>query len=115
MSWKERMIKLCGQLRPWLPALALAAVAMTPNLAFALATPVDGDFGYDVYGIMVNKGLKGPLGNAVVVGGVVIGAAFGFQQKMQPALTSMGAGAVIGKSPAIVSSFGVTLQMVGLS
>jgi len=52
MSWKERMIKLCGQLRPWLPALALAAVAMTPNLAFALATPVDGDFGYDVYGIM---------------------------------------------------------------
>src|SRR3989339_553366 len=65
MSWKERMIKLCGQLRPWLPALALAAVAMTPNLAFALATPVDGDFGYDVYGIMVNKGLKGPLGNAV--------------------------------------------------
>lgn len=44
----------------------LAASAAT-GVAYAFAAPAVGDLGYDIYDIVVNQGVKGPLG---FVGGV---------------------------------------------
>ena len=53
-------------------ALALFAAIVGAGAAHAFSAPAAGDLGYDIYDIVVNQGVKGPLG---FVGGV---AAFRF-------------------------------------
>lgn len=68
------MIKLANMLRLRRPSFGNADVVGTFVAALALASaahafqaPTAGDLGYDIYDIVVNQGVKGPLG---FVGGV---------------------------------------------
>lgn len=70
------MIKLANMLRLRRPSFGKADVVGTFVAALALAlasaahafqAPTAGDLGYDIYDIVVNQGVKGPLG---FVGGV---------------------------------------------
>lgn len=53
----------------------LALFALVSGGAHAFTAPAAGDLGYDIYDIVVNKGVKGPMG---FVGGV---AAFLFGER----------------------------------
>ncbi|RSU54904.1 hypothetical protein [Sphingobium yanoikuyae] len=68
------MIKLATLARLRRPSFASADASCTFVVALALASaahafqaPTAGDLGYDIYDIVVNQGVKGPLG---FVGGV---------------------------------------------
>lgn len=47
--------------------IALLLLGIVGSAAHAFSAPAQGDLGYDIYDIVVNQGVKGPLG---FVGGV---------------------------------------------
>jgi len=51
-----------------IPAVAMALLLMS-GLAAAFTAPAQGSFGYDVYDIVVNQILNGPIG---FIGGVIL-------------------------------------------
>jgi hypothetical protein len=60
-------------------ALAIAASMLLSSVASAFTAPATGDFGYDVYDIVVNQILNGPIG---FIGGVAL-IVFGATQIMK--------------------------------
>lgn len=55
-------------------ALLAAFVWLTPSLAMAFTAPATGDFGYDIYDIVVSKMLGGPIGFIGAIALIVWGA-----------------------------------------
>jgi hypothetical protein len=60
-------------------ALAIVASMLLSSVASAFTAPATGDFGYDVYDIVVNQILNGPIG---FIGGVAL-IVFGATQIMK--------------------------------
>lgn len=86
-------------------ALALAAGA---SAAHAFAQPQVGDLGYDIYNIVVNQGVKGPLGFVGGVAAFLFGVSRLFSNIMIGIPTIVAAVCLI-KADSILQTFGMVI------
>lgn len=85
----------------------LAAIAGT-TVAHAFAAPAAGDLGYDIYDIVVNKGVKGPLGFVGGVAAFLFGVSRLFSNIMIGIPTIVAAVCLI-KADSILQTFGMVI------
>jgi hypothetical protein len=85
--------------------LALVAGASAAN---AFAAPQTGDLGYDIYNIVVNQGVKGPLGFVGGVAAFLFGVSRLFSNIMIGIPTIVAAVCLI-KADSILQTFGMVI------
>jgi hypothetical protein len=99
--------------RRWLAAAdymvvgLLALLAMT-SAAYAFTAPAPGDLGYDIYDIVVNQGVKGPLGFVGGVAAFLFGVSRLFSNIMIGIPTIVAAVCLI-KADSILQTFGMLI------
>ncbi|MDO6415434.1 hypothetical protein Q4F19_13660 [Sphingomonas sp. BIUV-7] len=86
----------------------LAAFAFVGGGAHAFTAPAVGDLGYDIYDIVVNKGVKGPLGFVGGVAAFLFGVSRLFSNVMVGIPTIVAAVCLI-KSDTILQTFGMVI------
>jgi hypothetical protein len=89
-------------------ALALLALIATAGVASAFTAPAVGDLGYDIYDIVVNKGVKGPLGFVGGVAAFLFGVSRLFSNIMIGIPTIVAAVCLI-KADSILQTFGMVI------
>ena len=87
--------------------LTLAVFAST-TAAHAFQAPAAGDLGYDIYDIVVNKGVKGPLGFVGGVAAFLFGVSRLFSNIMIGIPTIVAAVCLI-KADSILQTFGMVI------
>jgi len=87
---------------PLLLALTIAGAAQ------AFTAPAAGDLGYDIYDIVVNQGVKGPLGFVAGVAAFLFGVSRLFSNIMVGIPTIVAAVCLI-KSDTILQTFGMVI------
>jgi len=85
----------------------LAAIAGA-GVAHAFAAPAQGDLGYDIYDIVVNQGVKGPLGFVGGVAAFLFGVSRLFSNIMIGIPTIVAAVCLI-KADSILQTFGMVI------
>lgn len=85
----------------------LAAIAGT-SVAYAFQAPAAGDLGYDIYDIVVNQGVKGPLGFVGGVAAFLFGVSRLFSNIMIGIPTIVAAVCLI-KADSILQTFGMVI------
>jgi len=88
--------------------LPFAAMALIAGPAYAFSAPAQGDLGYDIYDIVVNKGVKGPLGFVGGVAAFLFGVSRLFSNIMIGIPTIVAAVCLI-KADSILQTFGMTI------
>jgi hypothetical protein len=88
-----------------IPVLLLSLVAAS---AHAFTAPVAGDLGYDIYDIVVNQGVKGPLGFVGGVAAFLFGVSRLFSNIMIGIPTIVAAVCLI-KADSILQTFGMVI------
>lgn len=83
-------------------------LALTAGAAHAFTAPAAGDLGYDIYDIVVNKGVKGPLGFVAGVAAFLFGVSRLFSNIMVGIPTIVAAVCLI-KSDTILQTFGMVV------
>ncbi|MCW6536035.1 hypothetical protein [Sphingomonas lycopersici] len=86
--------------------LPFAAMALIAGPAHAFSAPAQGDLGYDIYDIVVNKGVKGPLGFVGGVAAFLFGVSRLFSNIMIGIPTIVAAVCLI-KADSILQTFGM--------
>src|SRR5262245_39585842 len=101
----EKLMRLATHPRRALAALAAAACLLVGAEAFAFTTPAAGSFGFDIYDILVNQILLGPIG---FCGGIFLIVWGGAQVMKNWVITilSIIAGTIIIRADALVQSLG---------
>ncbi len=89
-------------------ALFLLAVIASSTVAHAFQAPAAGDLGYDIYDIVVNQGVKGPLGFVGGVAAFLFGVSRLFSNIMIGIPTIVAAVCLI-KADSILQSFGMVI------
>lgn len=89
-------------------AVFAALLSVAPSMALAFTAPTAGDFGYDVYDIVVNKILQGPIGFVGAVALMVWGGTKVTQNWMLTILCIV-AGTIIIKADALVVTLGAVI------
>jgi len=87
--------------------VAIAMLAMT-GIAEAFSAPAAGDLGYDIYDIVVNQGVKGPLGFVGGVAAFLFGVSRLFSNIMIGIPTIVAAVCLI-RADSILQTFGMTI------
>jgi hypothetical protein len=82
--------------------------ATMSGAAHAFTTPATGDLGYDIYNIVVNKGVKGPLGFVAGVAAFLFGVSRLFSNVMIGIPTIVAAVCLI-KADTILQTFGMVV------
>jgi len=80
------------------------------SLSFAFATPQQGDFIYDIYDVVVNKMVKGPVGAAAGIGLMVLGGVNLAMARWGSAVFPILGGALLYKADSIASTLGMTVN-----
>ncbi|MGB3804427.1 MAG: hypothetical protein WA935_10360 [Sphingopyxis granuli] len=88
-----------------IPVLLLSIIAAS---AHAFTAPVAGDLGYDIYDIVVNQGVKGPLGFVGGVAAFLFGVSRLFSNIMIGIPTIVAAVCLI-KADSILQTFGMVI------
>jgi len=88
--------------------LLLAALVAGTSAAYAFAQPQAGDLGYDIYNIVVNQGVKGPLGFVGGVAAFLFGVSRLFSNIMIGIPTIVAAVCLI-KADSILLTFGMVV------
>ena len=88
--------------------LLLLAVLAGTSAAHAFQAPAAGDLGYDIYDIVVNKGVKGPLGFVAGVAAFLFGVSRLFSNIMIGIPTIVAAVCLI-KADTILQTFGMLI------
>ena len=88
--------------------LPLALAALVGGGAYAFTAPTAGDLGYDIYDIVVNKGVKGPLGFVGGVAAFLFGVSRLFSNVMIGIPTIVAAVCLI-KADTILQTFGMVI------
>jgi hypothetical protein len=88
--------------------LLTLAVFATATAAHAFQAPAAGDLGYDIYDIVVNKGVKGPLGFVGGVAAFLFGVSRLFSNIMIGIPTIVAAVCLI-KADSILQTFGMVI------
>ena len=86
-------------------AATLSVFAMT-TAAHAFTPPATGDLAYDLYDIIVNQGIEGPLGFMAGVLAIAFGAFTAIRGAILSGLMSVLAGAVLISAQSIMTSIG---------
>ncbi|KAJ8138156.1 hypothetical protein OY671_008631, partial [Metschnikowia pulcherrima] len=86
----------------------LALSAMVSGGAHAFTAPAAGDLGYDIYDIVVNKGVKGPSGFVAGVAAFLFGVSRSFSNVMIGIPTLVAAVCLI-KADTILQTFGMVV------
>lgn len=86
----------------------LAALLAMTSVAHAFSAPAQGDLGYDIYDIVVNKGVKGPLGFVGGVAAFLFGVSRLFSNIMIGIPTIVAAVCLI-KADSILQTFGMII------
>jgi hypothetical protein len=89
-------------------AIPFVLLAMIGTAAHAFTQPAQGDLGYDIYDIVVNKGVKGPLGFVGGVAAFLFGVSRLFSNVMVGIPTIVAAVCLI-KSDTILQTFGMVI------
>lgn len=84
---------------------ALVAAAATGS-AMAFTTPAVGDLGYDLYNIVVNQGVLGPVGFMAAVIMLVVGVGGLIRGSILPGIMSLIAAATVFAADQIVTTLG---------
>ncbi|MCB4858263.1 hypothetical protein K7W03_01505 [Sphingobium sp. PNB] len=87
---------------------ALLAIFAAMGIAHAFTAPAAGDLGYDIYDIVVNQGVKGPLGFVGGVAAFLFGVSRLFSNIMIGIPTIVAAVCLI-KADSILQTFGMTI------
>lgn len=87
---------------------AALGLALTVGAAHAFTAPAAGDLGYDIYDIVVNRGVKGPLGFVAGVAAFLFGVSRLFSNIMVGIPTIVAAVCLI-KSDTILQTFGMVV------
>jgi hypothetical protein len=88
--------------------LFLLAAITGASVAHAFAAPAQGDLGYDIYDIVVNQGVKGPLGFVGGVAAFLFGVSRLFSNIMIGIPTIVAAVCLI-KADSILQTFGMVI------
>jgi hypothetical protein len=88
--------------------MAVAALMVTMGAANAFTAPAAGDLGYDIYDIVVNQGVKGPLGFVGGVAAFLFGVSRLFSNIMIGIPTIVAAVCLI-KADSILQTFGMLI------
>ena len=86
----------------------LALLAAISGSVHAFTAPAAGDLGYDIYDIVVNQGVKGPLGFVAGVAAFLFGVSRLFSNIMVGIPTIVAAVCLI-KSDTILQTFGMVI------
>jgi hypothetical protein len=92
-----------------------AAVVMLPMDALAFKKETEftaADVGYQLFDLVINKGLYGPIGWVAVAVLIIFGLYMLGKGRGEPAIYSMGAGVLIKLVPSIMTTLGITLYQV---
>jgi hypothetical protein len=89
-------------------AVLLALTAVLGSAAHAFQAPAAGDLGYDIYDIVVNQGVKGPLGFVGGVAAFLFGVSRLFSNIMIGIPTIVAAVCLI-KADSILQTFGMVI------
>lgn len=87
--------------------VAFFSIALTQT-ASAFTAPTAG-FAYDVYDIVVNDILKGPIGFTGGVAAMALGAIMAMQAKIMAAVPTVVGGAMLMKADTLVTSMGALI------
>lgn len=87
-------------------AFAAAALAASTGAAMAFTTPAAGQLGYDLYNIVVNQGVLGPVGFMAAVIMLVVGVGGLIRGSIIPGVFSLIAAATIFAADQIVTTLG---------
>lgn len=90
------------------PALMLLLSIAAAGTAHAFQAPATGDLGYDIYDIVVNQGVKGPLGFVGGVAAFLFGVSRLFSNIMIGIPTIVAAVCLI-KADSILQTFGMVI------
>ncbi|MBV1686393.1 hypothetical protein KRR38_01575 [Novosphingobium sp. G106] len=88
--------------------MAALALMVTMGVANAFTAPAAGDLGYDIYDIVVNQGVKGPLGFVGGVAAFLFGVSRLFSNIMIGIPTIVAAVCLI-KADSILQTFGMLI------
>lgn len=88
--------------------IATLALMVTVSVANAFTAPAAGDLGYDIYDIVVNQGVKGPLGFVGGVAAFLFGVSRLFSNIMIGIPTIVAAVCLI-KADSILQTFGMLI------
>ena len=88
--------------------MAVAALMVSMGVANAFTAPAAGDLGYDIYDIVVNQGVKGPLGFVGGVAAFLFGVSRLFSNIMIGIPTIVAAVCLI-KADSILQTFGMLI------
>ncbi len=86
-------------------ACVLVAVSTVPAMAFA--TPATSDFGYDIYVLVVDQIMGGPVGFVGAAICLIVGIMLLIKQQVIPAGCAIIGAGILAKGDSIVSSLGV--------
>jgi hypothetical protein len=108
--WSTYMLKTLGRQSASFAniGIPLALAALVSGGAHAFTAPTAGDLGYDIYDIVVNKGVKGPLGFVGGVAAFLFGVSRLFSNVMVGIPTIVAAVCLI-KSDTILQTFGMVI------
>jgi hypothetical protein len=85
----------------------IALLALLPTGAFAFTLPTTG-FGFELYDVVVNDGIKGPLGTMAGVVAMVIGAGAAISNKIMAAVPCVVGGGAILMADSLLEGMGLT-------
>lgn len=88
--------------------IALLLLGIVGSAAHAFSAPAQGDLGYDIYDIVVNQGVKGPLGFVGGVAAFLFGVSRLFSNIMIGIPTIVAAVCLI-RADSILQTFGMTI------
>jgi hypothetical protein len=108
--WSNAMMRTFGKkaLAAANIGLPLGVMALIAGPAHAFSAPAQGDLGYDIYDIVVNKGVKGPLGFVGGVAAFLFGVSRLFSNIMIGIPTIVAAVCLI-KADSILQTFGMVV------
>lgn len=86
--------------------LSFAVVLLLQDAASAITAPAAGTFAYDVYDIVVDKMLKGPIGFVAGVIAMIVGAIAAIRAEFMLAIPAIVGGAILLKADSLVTSLG---------
>lgn len=89
--------------------LGLLAIVIFASPAWAIVIPAAGTFAYDIYDIVVNGILTGPVGFVAGVGAIVFGAYMAIRSEIMMAIGAIIGGAIILKADAITTTMGAII------
>ena len=91
-------------------AVAFAGCLALTGSGFAFTAPASGDFFYDIYDILVNKMIKGPVGTGAGVGLLIYGGVNLALGRWAGALFPILGGATLVKADTLSQSIGMTIN-----